>query len=200
MTNKSSDRAVSRFELDESRVAVFLYRLFRKSAKANSNGVQVPLVPNEHRKSLLAAMEVLNEYVETNDPNATDENRKTIAEACRKLKKKDLPVTEAVRLMKSVLGMIKAFCKIEFFEFLLADPERRTVIAKTLRSSAEWSSFMPIESLSLAATVEKLYEPYQRELSAEMDMYANRNYDITFNSVVLLCTTIALTVTVAAAP
>lgn len=200
MNSKPSDRTVSRFELDESRVAVFLYRLFRKSAKANSRSVKTPAVPSEHRKRLLSAMEILKEYAEDIDPNMADENHRIISEACRKLKKDGLPVSEFAEAAKSVLGIIKNFWKIEFFEFLLESPERRTAIAKVLRTSAEWSAIIPIESLSLTSTIEKLYEPYQRELSAEVDMYASRNYDITFNSVVLLCTTIALTVTIASAP
>lgn len=81
---------------------------------------------------------------------------------------------------------------MEFCEFLLDSPKRRSQIVEILRTAAEWSAFIPGFSL------EKLYGPYVRELSDEMDTYANRNYDVTFNSVVLLCVSITLVVTVAA--
>lgn len=191
MDKPLTKRPVVRYELDESRVADFLFRLFRKQAVAQSRLQQWPEVKKETITTIRAGIQILYDFSKQQDSKKSSENTESLSVILTKLKKKTITQAELIQIIKEAITIGSGLLWIPFFEFLIQSPERRIKIISLLRKAAEWSVFIP------GFSMEKLYEPYIKELSDEIDTYTNRNYDVTFNSIVLFCASIALIVTIA---
>lgn len=190
---KNGHRDIVRISLDESRVATHLFRLQRKFISGQPFGNAQLAQLEKSRKWWLPVVTVTREYTErAKEGTFSKEQIEAIAASEKSLKKKNLQPLEFNAAVKAVTDNAKSFLHLEFFEFLLESSERRERIIELVRNVAEWMTFIP------GFSSEKVFGPYLKELSDEIDTYENRNYDVTFNSVVLFCASITLVVTVAA--
>lgn len=186
-------RDIVRITLDESRVAAHLFRLQRKSLAGQPLGNLQLAKLEKSRLWWLPVVSAMREYTErAKEGTFSEEQVATIEEAEKSLKKKNVQLLEFHSAVKAAADNMGTFLHLEFFEFLLESAERRAKMVELIRNAAQWMAFIP------GLSFEKIFGPHLKELSDEIDTFENRNYDVTFNSVVLFCASIALVVTVAA--
>lgn len=173
---KNGDRDIVRITLDESRVAAHLFRLQRKHLAGQPLGNAQLAKLEKSRKWWLPVVSAMNEYAErAKEGTFSEEQAEAIAASEKSLKKKNFQPLEFHAAVKAVTDNAKSFLHLEFFEFLLESSERREKIIELVRNVAQWMAFIP------GLSFEKVFGPYLKELSDEIDTYENRNYDVTFN-------------------
>lgn len=173
---KNGGRDTVRITLDESRVAAHLFRLQRKAASGTQLGKAQLAQLEKSRKWWLPVVTAMREYSERAEDGKFSREQKSAMEAAESaLKKKNFQPSGFHSAVKTVTDNSKSFFHLEFFEFFLESRERREKIIELVRNVAQWMAFIP------GLSFEKVFGPYLKELSDEIDTYENRNYDVTFN-------------------
>lgn len=122
-------------------------------------------------------------------------NKTTLSKYAKRLNEDALTVQAVWKILFGVLSIMVNSFDEDFVGTLLNTKEKRVKAAETLSKLVKWSTFIPFKSLSIQEIVETKFQQLTGELNQEIDLYAGRNYDITFNSVVLFLTAVTLIIT-----
>lgn len=201
MSGKQSERQVLRVSLDEQRVAQYLFELFEKysitSKKPVSNNWNT--ISPDSVLHLLDYIKYQLDYIKkiwTSDKKI--KSLKSELLLCRQaLKNQNYEKKNMFIIFKDIFTGFAYLIDLDFLKYLLETPEKRKNTVQLAKTIVQISSMIPFEAFSANKILDRQFSELSKELLWEAETFKDRNYSITFNTVITFLTSITLLMTVA---